>query len=207
MRFDAPKCQFLFSKPAPYQARRPRPDPRDLTFGYLNSAFAVPRKGNSIACAHHLTHLSRSLLVIIPTRAPSFITGSLRMLCFCINSAASRVDASRSMVMSGAGVMISETATDAGSRPLANTFRKIWLVVTMPRHSLRSPSLCHQHAALLLACHPSYGLQHCGIRSHSGNGIAHQISDLHGNIIPSAGSENNARDFSSGYLPYVILSR
>ncbi len=37
---------------------------------------------------HHLTQASRSLLVTMPTRAPSFITGSLLILCSIISSAA-----------------------------------------------------------------------------------------------------------------------
>ena len=54
--------------------------------------------------------------------APFFTTGSLLMLCSCIRRAASLVVASRSMVISGAGVMISMTFTLEGSSPWEKTF-------------------------------------------------------------------------------------
>jgi len=106
------------------------------------------------------------------------------------------------MTMSGAGVMISETVTDAGPAP--------WQIPSgrsagnMPG-TLEEPFFCHQHAALLLARHSPYGLQHCGIRSHSGYGIV-LIRSLTF-MVPSFHKLTmriNTRDFSS--VVFVISS-
>jgi len=55
-------------------------------------------KTAAVHLPHHFAHASRFFLVMIPTSAPSFITGSLLILCSCISLATSRVEASRSMV-------------------------------------------------------------------------------------------------------------
>ncbi len=52
---------------------------------------------------------------------------------------------------------------------------------------LEEALFCHQNAALLLRGHHLYGIQHHGLGGHGDNGIAHQISDLHGTTIPLGG--------------------
>ena len=115
----------------------------------------------------------------MPTSAPSFTTGSLLMLCFCISSAASL----------GGRIKV-----DDNERRRGHDLRNHHLCRILPSGKdlqkdlaggddaqalLEEPFSRHQHAALLLTRHSPYGLLYRGIRSHSGYGIAHQISDLH----------------------------
>jgi len=110
------------------------------------------------------------------------------------------VVASRSMTMSGAGVMILRPSPMPGPAP-GKYLQEDLAGVTMPRALLEEPFVLPPARCLLLAPHSPYApaLWHQESQCY---GIAHQISELHGTTFHKANYENNTPIFRRLCLSY-----